>query len=381
VNSKTFCIAPWTHTCVTPTGKLTPCCVWKGSDEYYFTQFDNWINSVEMQEVRKDLHNGTKIKSCSQCWNDEDNGKKSLRKIYNAEFSKYFDFSKLNKDWIVDDTVTTFDFKLGNLCNLKCVMCNGHSSSQLMSEYKIHLDTFKNLDYYNIPNTDANYNWPDSEEFKNFLDKFKSQARWIKFTGGEPTMIPYVINLLNEIPNPELVTISITTNATKLNTEFLNTLEKFKQAWISVSLDGIGSDNNEIRFLSSWNAVESNALRLSALPNVYFNINYVLQCFSVKTLIPVIQWCDKHQLSIGSTVLTNPDYLTINSIEPDIVNNFMNELLQIASTTNQHIVDQTIQELKKYKFDPVLKNQRDEYLLTLDNIRGTNLSNLIEEKL
>jgi hypothetical protein len=84
---------------------------------------------------------------------------------------------------------------------------------------------------------------------------------------------------------------------------------------------------------------------------------------------------------MGSIVLTNPDYLTINSIEPDIVNNFMNELLQIASTTNQHIVDQTIQELKKYKFDPVLKNQRDEYLLTLDNIRGTNLSNLIEEKL
>jgi MoaA/NifB/PqqE/SkfB family radical SAM enzyme len=378
VDSKTFCIAPWVHTCITPTGKLTPCCVWKGPAEYSFTQFDEWINSFDMQQVRKDLHNGTKIKSCTRCWNDEENGKKSLRKIYNIEFSKYFDFSKLNKDWTADDTVTTLDFKLGNLCNLKCVMCNGNTSSQLMSEYKIHIDKFQKMDYYDVPSTDVNFGWPESREFKEFLDKFKSQARWIKFTGGEPTMIPYVIKLLNEIPNPELVTISITTNAAKLNVGFLNTLKKFKQIWLSVSLDGVDNHNDEIRFLSSWSKVKSNVLKLSTLPNAYFNINYVLQCFSVKTLIPLIQWCDKHQLTMDSIVLTDPEYFTINSVESDIVNSFANELCQMTSTTNQHIIDQTIQELKKYKFDPQLKKQRDEYLLTLDNIRNTDLSNLIK---
>lgn len=352
--------------------------MWKGPAEYSFTQFDEWINSFDMQQVRKDLHNGTKIKSCTRCWNDEENGKKSLRKIYNIEFSKYFDFSKLNKDWTADDTVTTLDFKLGNLCNLKCVMCNGNTSSQLMSEYKIHIDKFQKMDYYDVPSTDVNFGWPESREFKEFLDKFKSQARWIKFTGGEPTMIPYVIKLLNEIPNPELVTISITTNAAKLNVGFLNTLKKFKQIWLSVSLDGVDNHNDEIRFLSSWSKVKSNVLKLSTLPNAYFNINYVLQCFSVKTLIPLIQWCDKHQLTMDSIVLTDPEYFTINSVESDIVNSFANELCQMTSTTNQHIIDQTIQELKKYKFDPQLKKQRDEYLLTLDNIRNTDLSNLIK---
>jgi hypothetical protein len=81
---------------------------------------------------------------------------------------------------------------------------------------------------------------------------------------------------------------------------------------------------------------------------------------------------------MDSIVLTDPEYFTINSVESDIVNSFANELCQMTSTTNQHIIDQTIQELKKYKFDPQLKKQRDEYLLTLDNIRNTDLSNLIK---
>jgi hypothetical protein len=81
---------------------------------------------------------------------------------------------------------------------------------------------------------------------------------------------------------------------------------------------------------------------------------------------------------MDSIVLTDPEYFTINSVESDIVNSFANELCQMTSTTNLHIIDQTIQELKKYKFDPQLKKQRDEYLLTLDNIRDTDLFNLIK---
>lgn len=377
MNTKTFCIAPWTHTCVTPVGKLTPCCLWQGPSDYLFTEYDSWINSQELKDTRQALHNGDKISSCSQCWNNEDVGKKSLRQIYNKEFSKYFQFSSLNDQWTVDNGVSTFDFKLGNLCNLKCVMCDGNLSSQLMSEYKTYTDKFTNLDFFKTPSINTDFSWPETTEFKEFLNKFKDQIRWIKFTGGEPTINPYIIKLLKEIPNPNLVTVSLTTNGTKINKELLEILSKFNKLWISVSVDGVEDSNDQIRYLSSWHKVSTTAITLSKLPNVYFNINYIFQCFSVTTLIPLLKWCDIYNLKIEMIVLYNPNYLTINSIEPTIITKFKNQLTQLTSATNQHIIEQAVNLLNLHSYDPNLETQRINYLSTLDEIRGSNTRNLI----
>ena len=377
MNSKTFCIAPWAHTCVTPSGKLIPCCNWKGNPTHSFVDFDQWINSDELKTVRHNLHNGIKIDACSKCWIAEDIGKNSLRQSYNAEFSKYFEFSKLNNEWIADDSVVTFDFKLGNLCNLKCVMCTGNQSSQIMSEYKSYQDKFKKLNFYQAPDTDTDFGWPDSEIFYQFLNKFKDNIRWIKFTGGEPTINPYIIKALEEIPHPELVTVSLTTNGTKFNKNLVAVLSQFKKLWISVSLDGIESTNDQLRYLSSWDEVSTNALALSKLPNAYFNINYVFQCFSASTLIPLLSWCDTHELKLNMIVLDYPNYLTINSLEPSVVNDFKNCLEQTISITNQSVIDSTLELLKKYSYSDELKKQRIEYLSTLDEIRGSTLCDII----
>lgn len=377
MNSKTFCIAPWIHTCVRSTGQLTPCCQWRGEQQFNFVEFDQWVNSNSLQQTRKSLYAGERIASCINCWTEEDLGKRSLRQIYNSEFSKYFDFKKLNPDGIADNTMATFDFKLGNLCNLKCVMCNGASSSQLMSEYKLNQRAFDLIDFYQTPLINLNFEWPLAKEFKDFLDKFKNQARWIRFTGGEPTIIPYILDLLDEIPDPELVTISLTTNATKINSKLLTCLSKFKTVWISVSLEGIEDANNLIRYPSVWSEIEQNILTLKELPKVYLNINHVLQCFSVVTLVPLLKWCDKHKFNVENVLLTDPEYLKINSVEVELVDRFRAQLKQLQLKNNQNVVNQVVEFLNGYKFDPVLKEQRLKYVTTLDTIRGTDLKNLI----
>ena len=377
MNPTTFCIAPWTHTCVLPTGKLAPCCVWKGDSSFPFTQFNDWINSEDLRATRKDLHNGTRVSTCTQCWINEDAGKKSLRQIYNAEFSKHFKFASINDQWMSDGNITTFDLKLGNLCNLKCVMCNGNSSSQLMSEYKTNVDKFRKIDFCKVPDVDTDFTWPESNEFSQFLDIFKDKIRWIKFTGGEPAMNPYMLKLLDEIPSPELVTISLTTNGTKLNEKMLTTLSKFKKLWLSVSLEGIGDANDQIRYPSKWNEVASNTLRLSKLHNAFFNVNYVFQCFSVVTLIPMLQWCDLHNLKIEMQVLTNPVYLSLNGIRPAAINEFKLQLESLTSVTNQPIIGNTLALLKTYLYDANLEKQRIEYLTMLDSVRGSDVRNVI----
>ena len=377
MNSKSFCIAPWTHTCVRPTGYLTPCCVWKGPQKFNYNSFDLWINSDEMKDARQSLHSGEKISACSACWDAENIGQKSLRQIYNLEFNKYFDFKKLNNNWMVDNTVVTLDLKLGNLCNLKCVMCDGTYSSQLMSEYKTNQEKFDSLTFFRKPPIEIDFEWPLTESFKNFLNQFKDRVRWIKFTGGEPTLIPYVITLLDEIPNPELVTISLTTNATRINSKLLSVLPKFNTVWLSASIEGIGKDNTQIRYLSDWSEVEHNILLLKELDNVHFNINYVFQCFSVRTLVPVLKWCEQYNLKLENQILSGPEYLNINSVDVNIVENFQQQLQQLQLKNNQTVIDQVLAFLKGYKFNSELKEQRLHYLSTLDSIRSTNLQNLI----
>jgi hypothetical protein len=61
------------------------------------------MNSQTIKDARQSLHNGEKISACDKCWTNESAGKKSLRQIYNVEFAKYFDFSKLNDQWTVSD--------------------------------------------------------------------------------------------------------------------------------------------------------------------------------------------------------------------------------------------------------------------------------------
>jgi organic radical activating enzyme len=378
MNNKTFCIAPWTQVCVFPTGKLSPCCNWKGETELDYTQYDQWINSQVIKNARQSLHRGEKISACSKCWTDESAGKKSLRQIYNVEFAKYFDFSKLNDQWTILDASVTLDLKLGNLCNLKCVMCSGASSSQLMSEFKTNLEYFQKLPYFKVPPTEVDFSWPLDKKFKTFLDRFKNQLRWIKFTGGEPTLIPYVHDLLNSIDNPELVTVSLTTNATQINSRLLDTLAKFKKIWISVSLEGIGKDNDQIRYLSHWDEVEKNILKYKNLTNTYFNINHVLQCFSVVTLIPLLQWCEKHQMKLGLIRLTDPTYLHINSVSPDIALNFVEQLSQLKLTINNDVKLQVLQFFDEYCHNAELEDQMRQYINTLDGIRGTNLNKLLK---
>jgi len=344
-----------------------------------FQEFDSWINSDYLQNIRKRMYEGEQISECNKCWKDESVGKQSLREIYNREFSKFSIRDSINKTWQVKDSVCALDLKLGNLCNLKCVMCNPFSSSQLLTEYKTHSEQFDNLKTYSIEFLEEDFSWPLTEAFKMFLSKFQNQIKWIKFTGGEPTIIPHVLDVLDNINCASETTVSFTTNATKLDQKFIDKIKKFNTVWLSVSLEGIEEHNDQIRFLSNWNEVEKNILRVCNLPNVYFNINYVLQCFSVSTFIPLLKWCEKHQITLCILKLSNPDYLSIDGVDINIINKFADSLSELNLTKNQNVILQVLGHLQTHKYSKDLARQRHEYLQLIDSIRSTKTDQIIQE--
>ncbi len=374
-NENTFCVAPWVHACVTPTGHLAPCCQWLGNSTHYYTDFDKWVNSETMQSVRESLDNGEKIDECRMCWTSEDAGATSTRQQYNNYFKNYFKNPEQYK--INSSDIVTFDFKLGNLCNLKCVMCSGYSSSQLLTEYKLNKSKLTPIPGFLKPPLYIDFSWPLNNKFKEFLDNHKTDIQWLKFTGGEPTLIPYIIDLLDEIPFPEKVIIFITTNATTINERLLSVLSKFKRISISVSLEGIGEHNDQIRFLSSWKTIEKNIEFLKSLKNSKVTIHHMFQCFDVVTLVPLLKWCDTTQTNLSVTFIEKPEFLQINSVEPDKVETLKNNLLTLNLSINQHIINQILSALDNYKFDPELKIIRDKYISTIDEIRDSKVGNII----
>lgn len=378
MNSKTFCVAPWMHTAVTPTGHLVPCCMWKQKSTHLYTEFDSWINSEEMRTLRQQLHDGTPADACKHCYSQERYGRLSQRQVYNLEFSKFTNLRKLNtQDWTVTaDDICTLDLKLGNLCNLKCVMCGGDTSSQLMTEYIKHRDKFIQIKNYEQPDTELDFAWPLSNEFQQFLSRFQHNLKWIKFTGGEPTLIPYVFDFLSQIEHPETVTVSLITNGTTYNDRLFDILKRFKTLWLNVSLEGIGQHNDLIRYKSEWSEVEQNILAYKKLPNVRFVINHVLQSFSVDTLIPLLKWCEQHELKLIFTLLMGPIFLTLNTVSADKITQFKEQLQSLELGLNQDVVSGVLSVLEDHKYDPVLAQERKQYLETLDEIRNTDLASI-----
>jgi molybdenum cofactor biosynthesis enzyme MoaA len=246
----------------------------------------------------------------------------------------------------------------------------------------LHKEKFDNLDTEKTyrPDLTADFSWPLSDEFRLFINRFKNNLKTVKFTGGEPTVVPYVAEFLENIEHPEdLEEVVIVTNANSYNKRMFDVLRRFKLVNITVSIDGIGNDNEMIRFNSNWKQINENIMRYKAMPNVIIKINHVLQAFSVKTLIPVVQWCESMQVPLALTVLDEPRKLRLNTVPIEGITAFKAELADFRTkiVLNQHVVDGVIEYLDKYKFDAPGLKERKQYTILLDDLRKTKLSSII----
>jgi len=287
--------------------------------------------------------------------------------------------------WLTRDAskLTSVEFKLGNLCDLKCVMCNGENSSQISTEYKLHRQKFEKFDQ-NIKKpgysgmfikagNPSDFNWPESEEFKIFADLIGKDLKEIILTGGEPTIIPHVVRLLANLPNPEDVQLTMITNGNSMNTRLVEILKKFKHVNVTISLEGIEHHNDMVRFNSKWNDVVENINRYKKMPNTRVKINHVLQAFSVATLIPLIQWTQAQGLELRFTPLRSPLHLTLDSVPTERIQRFANELEKISSPAAKIALEAT----KTHVYKPSLETIRKQHMDLLDEIRKTKLSELI----
>lgn len=243
MDSKTFCILPFTHLYSSPAGELRPCCISDSFDTKPNIKdgIENAFNSKEMKGLRQDMMNNVRNKVCDICYKQEDLNLNSPRQGYNAglEFKEVVEMPEVDEDFSVASDFQYIDIRFSNLCNFKCIMCTHDFSSQW----------YEDMMYGQKSQSDYEKNNPKIIKISdNILDELLphlSKLKRIYFAGGEPLIMKENYNLLKFLTehNSSDISLHYNTNLSTLSYQgqsYMELWEKFKRVNLSISCDGIG---------------------------------------------------------------------------------------------------------------------------------------------
>lgn len=287
INSKTFCMHPFTGLATREDGAVKVCCRSAPVGQIQEQSIEEIWNGNAMREVRRQVLCGERPDVCRPCFDLEDQGVESLRQrhiagiIPEARINLYPNaLDSLREDYTMPFEFPTMEIKLNNLCNLKCRMCNPLDSTswsdwnnvlpfykKVQGDLPRILDTLKLEPGRYIGPFDNTDNW-----WKSF-EKLLPHFRRVEFAGGEPLMDPNHYKILDMLkPYSDKIELKYATNGTTLGISKGRTIHDywphFRSVAVNVSIDGIHDVYNYIRSGSNFEEVERNIKEIQKVPNV-----------------------------------------------------------------------------------------------------------------
>jgi len=295
-----FCVLPWISLETSPIGTVRPCCLAEeeitdtAGKKYSLltTDLDEIHNSEYMKRLREQFVNGEQPDTCRKCWNEERSGRTSKR-MHTIDRLKHI---VTDTKWTQDAKPLVFiDFKLGNICNLKCRICGSWSSSTFAAEEV----SFEGKDsfHYQMLKDGA---WPRrNQKFWTEIDKLMEQIRYLEFTGGEPFMIHEHFDLLQRMVDRGIasnVEIHYNTNGTQFPKHAESIWKHFKLVEIAFSIDDVGPRFEYQRANAIWDEVNANMDQFEAMrdrnTNIQLQVCSTVNVFNVMYLEGLANWID-----------------------------------------------------------------------------------------
>jgi MoaA/NifB/PqqE/SkfB family radical SAM enzyme len=316
-----ICPALWDHLCVNTMGKNRLCCnaVTQDNDRF-IGGFDAHWNELR-DGIKEEMLAGGKPAICQSCWKKEDAGISSLRqsmiKTYkdNDRWDEFLDNIHKTKIYPVE-----LDLKLGNYCNLSCRMCSSYSSSGVAGENKkILKETGVDLGINDYEKKFVQDKWYLQDEFVDSIkDMISNGLRHLKFTGGEPFMVPSVLKLINfciENDYAKNIDLIIITNVTLIDEKWIARFKHFKFVNINCSLDGIGHAFEYIRHPGKWTDVKQKLDNLSIAEDVSLSINitFTFQIYNMLEIRNMVNLSSELNCNINAIILDTPPYLDVRN--------------------------------------------------------------------
>ena len=269
----TLCLAPWTHTYLSPQTERRMCCASRepaqnfqqyidtdsGTGQYIPITLEQHWNSEHMKSVRRRMLAGETLDECEVC-----NDKLLNTDVYRSYFNNLFEHKYLQVLEQTDSNGYTtmkpvsWDYRFSNLCNFKCRMCGDMLSSSWESEQRQH----------NMINwQDPKNNWM-RPEIKKQIEQFQTtqieaefaaavedhRIEEVYWVGGEPLMYEqhwrYMQRII-ELGDGPNVYARYNTNLSRIDFRNCNLyrdiLAHLRDWQICASIDGTGQIGEYIR--------------------------------------------------------------------------------------------------------------------------------------
>lgn len=274
---------------------------------------DEVRNSPLLKDVRKSMIQGKRHDMCVRCNREDDAGVPSRRRNATIEYyDKYnYDYwkalSHCHEDgelMLHESEVLEYDIRLGNLCNLKCRMCHPSESTQWYDEwfdtmFKGFNSDFTRVEMFRddkkIKLKNDIYSWYDDSKFFDEVNKNSNSTRKIYFSGGEPTLVENMYDMLEKIIDSGMaknIELEYNINLTNIPRRAIDVWHNFKQVTLGGSIDAVGKHNNYIRHPSKWEKIDENVKWLDQ--NTNSNINFFCtstwQILNATQILDLIKW-------------------------------------------------------------------------------------------
>lgn len=322
-----FCYRPWLHLQIKSSGAIKFCCYSKDSlylDDGTQAQalkanLSEVMNCSKMKEVRKSLLEGIPHPSCRVCWDTEASGATSLRQKINKRWDQVLTAKSLIEStdpdgYLKHPQIHEIEFRLGNICNLKCRMCNPLNSIKMVNEYlAIHGKSLirEDQEVFDLEKDLSLFKWHETIDFLKWISPYTSNLIDVQFAGGEPFLSPThngFLKLFIDSGISKKLALRYTTNGTILNEETLQLWKNFREVTVSISIDGKDKVYEYIRQDSKWSLVLSNLHRLDSLVGTLIqgaSLQPTPNVYNIFSLPTMPYWAFKEFKNIGWTTHLN----------------------------------------------------------------------------
>jgi hypothetical protein len=390
----TLCLAPWTHTYLSPQTERRLCCASRepaqnfeqyidtkaGTGKYIPVTLEQHWNSDHMKNVRRRMLAGETLPECDVC-----NNKLLNTSVYRDYFGYLFGH-KLQQvyDTTSEDGATTmrpvsWDYRFSNLCNFKCRTCGDMLSSAWESEQKTH-----DMVDWNNPNN----NWMIADiqqqitefqdkqieqEFSNAVESHNVEE--IYWVGGEPLMYEQhwrYMKRIVELGDGGKVYARYNTNLSRINFRGCNLysdiLDHVRDWQICASIDGTGIIGEYIRTGLNYKQFQQNfeAGLKHQRNRRQMRLDFTLTLpgmFEVGAIQQIAQQLDVELLSKVIFSFTPDIVMSPLALPRHLLDNWLDELIDNCTMTSM------LEVLTQLKTRPTFEQQwPDEYQSAL--VRG-----------
>jgi len=270
--------------------------------------------------------------------------------------------------------VQYIDLRLGNLCNLKCRMCNPYASNQWLKEWELIAPGMDAAERERLTKMD----WPEHPKTWENLFSISDTIEEIYLTGGEPTIIKEQHRLLDyfiDNGTAKDIKLKYNINMTNIPRHLLDKWRHFKRVQLNCSIDAHGELNHYIRFPSRWATITKTWAEIHELDNVDYEIHCTVQMYNILKLNELIDWAQAFDTRIYFNILNHPQELNIRVLPTELkklATQRLQPYLHIEKVAG--IIDYMYAEDWHADYDKFLA-----YTSALDISRGENLFDIVSE--